>query len=209
MKGQGLPTSNVIPVDIKQPNILTFGDTIILTWETAKRWEGAYIECLEPCISKIIPLGIANGLLLRGAISVGKYIETTDSTATVLGPAIRDAAFWYEEVQWIGIIATPKCGLVIEHESSLDRSWSKSVSLGIDSAWVKYNVELKENNTKKLYAVNWSIAFDEIKNTLPYLTVGSLANALSKMDIPKGTEDKYYNTINFYNSQKILLIVYG
>jgi len=86
------------------PQLATFGDTLIFSWEITPQELSAYIPDVGFFLSYVILWGLENKIAFRGAVSVGDYIQ---SEATVLGPAISDAAAWHDCPEMIGIIATP------------------------------------------------------------------------------------------------------
>ena len=62
---------------------------------------------------------LVEGILFRSSVSLGTFY-VDDDTNTVMGPAVTDAAAWYDSADWVGINATPHATLaiqaLIEHE---------------------------------------------------------------------------------------------
>jgi hypothetical protein len=174
---------------IVYPEIATFGDTIIFTWNVTSEYKYKTVHLMAIWLNRIMTLGLACNLLFRGALSFGEYIFDSNSN-TVLGPAIADAASWYEEADWLGIIATPSCGFLIDTSSG----FNKSRNIDIFKWLVKYPVPLKSGKTLLLFALNWpyDLFIDEKE-----VTANSLLSHIFETNIPKGTESKYFNSMNF------------
>lgn len=187
-----------IAFDIKEePEILTFGDTIIFTWnlegiKNPERFLPAAAEWIRPSILS----GITNGLLLRGALSIGHYIRTEN---IVLGPAISDAASWYEEADWIGIIATPYCG---NHINALEEQFKHNTSGRsiLRNSFCQYQVPLKNGKQKDLWVVSWpSQLLLKPNDSIPSFSPFALFyNLIKEYPIPKGIESKFKHTEDFF-----------
>ncbi len=55
---------------------------------------------------------IVHTAFFRGAMAVGAFYVADERTA--LGPAISDAAAWFESADWIGVHATPRATMFIQ-----------------------------------------------------------------------------------------------
>ncbi len=115
------------------------------------------------------------GVLLRGAVSVGEYVRSDNS---ILGPAVKEVADWYEKSEWMGVVATPSCENVInklekclENPNYVYELFGKPRKPGeilnvenLEPAlwpfFVKYKVELK-SCYKTLFALSWPLKFIE------------------------------------------------
>ncbi len=175
-------------ISIPKPNVITFGDTILVIWPTRDDTKFAQLSAIGPMLQGLIWFGLRVGLLLRGSISIGEYIYQHESV-TVVGPAISDVAGWYEEAKWIGLIATPRCGIWI---SMLDDS---------EHGFVRYDVPLK-SSSMELWSLAWPKYFyfdrydvdDGHKNPKSILL-----STLKDKYIPKGVEIIYNNTIKYFD----------
>jgi hypothetical protein len=134
--------------------IFTFGDTILLCWQTPEARGGklaSQLLYMGELIRDILATSLSRGVLLRGAISIGEYIS---DSKTVIGPAVADAAAWYEEADWAGLIATPATGLTIQHLSE-----EANINLGKEDSYsimfIKYDVPLKNKEKINLYVSPW------------------------------------------------------
>lgn len=186
----------------RNPTLRTFGDTILITWK------GTYesiLTHLAGWLIEAIVVGIRGGLLLRGAISYGEFVADRTS---VLGPAVADAASWYEQAQWVGVVATPSVGMRIEARLS---GPEVGVSLGSPNllhqmhCFNRYQVPCKKGAVR-LWALNWPLGFlrrapAKAYGGLPLLDATRLlvTTALRDYAIPFGVEDKYANTIDYYD----------
>src|SRR5207248_1860764 len=117
-----------------------------------------------------------------------------DATNTVMGPAVSDAAAWYDKADWIGIKATPHASIFVQ--SVLERFPRKSEQFLVD-----YHVPIKGAQPIRVKTINWPKAF-YVSGLRP--SGGGSARAmllefLAKHFVPKGTEAKYFNTIAFFD----------
>ena len=65
-----------------------------------------------------------------------------------MGPAVSDAATWYERADWIGIHATPYTTMFLK--SLLQRE-----NQNLDYVLVDYDVPLKDRGRMLLKTINW------------------------------------------------------
>ena len=127
-------------------------DAIVLTWEHQKRSEISLTHLPLIWLSGAIVRGLLDGLLLRGAIAIGEYIQ---DKATVLGPAVSDVAEWYEGAERIGVIATPKAGEKLG--DYMNQIGNGSDSTSHHPAWfVDYKEPLKNRRVERSEEVLWT-----------------------------------------------------
>lgn len=187
----------------EDPEFIEFADNIVMHWNLPYISFDSILIIIGKMLETIIPHGIKNQVLWRGAFSVGEYYIGIKSKTTLLGPAIVDVASWHEAADWIGIIATPKCGIKLE---------SRYVNEGKGlSPYLKYKVPLKEKTNGIMWVVKWVNEYcgiteiDFIEKDKQYINSiyvnkrTELCNDLSKMTIPKGTELKYENTLKYWD----------
>lgn len=201
------------------PRLRTFQDTLVLTHDSEYILD--YPSIFYFTTEILYPIFIAflkKGYLIRGAVSVGKFIDDIE-TNTVVGTALLDAYNWYEKAQWAGIIATPDTsGLIekfIKNGDTLDFAEHTM-------SFVKYPVRLKENE-ENLYVLSWpyKIAVElmgekkltkKISGTNSFVTCQNISrnfkkkarktvlDLIEKIDRPRNREDielKYRNTKEF------------
>jgi len=181
--------------DATQPSVATFGDTLVVSWPTGEEGVMKMLPGIAEWLRPAIRWGLAHGILLRGCVSYGEYIA---DGATILGPAIADAARWYEVADWFGVILTPKCQmrLISLIESAKLDPVKKNITF--EQWFVQYAVPLKDAK-KDFWVISWPYdiwATDDGKVITP---LGVLSTCLWDLPIPKGTESKYENTIDFFN----------
>ena len=166
-----------------KPATRTFGDTFLITWAIPNESNIIpYLAAISSAVSSVVIKGIDQGILFRGAISIGKYLE---SDTTVIGPAITDAASWHEQANWFGCITTPNC---------TQRVNAEALELNQILSLKQYNVPLKSQERIELWCVDWPsiITF--------YWDIDPLKwyyQCVSKLTIPFGTEKKYINAEEF------------
>ena len=172
-----------------EPDIFTFGDTIILNWGLLPDFPvGAMLIFMHMWLQPIIRISLEKQVLLRGAISIGEYIK--DEKA-IIGPAIGDAASWYEKAQWVGVIATPRCGLYInEMKEKFDATRN-------DSLFISYSVPFKNSTSREMWVLSWPLKYSKDENNHEY-DLSLFFEHLTKFQVPYGKEEKIYNTIAFF-----------
>ncbi len=123
-------------LDASRITTFTFNDTVLIVYRTTNSPALRDVEHFCLLLRKFQVDSLAQGILFRGAISIGHFYVDDDSN-TVMGPAVTDAAAWYDAADWVGIHATPHATLVIE--SIVPRGTDK-----LDHLLVEYSVPLKE-----------------------------------------------------------------
>jgi hypothetical protein len=173
-------------IEIEPPQLTTFGDTCIFTWEMKPGELSDFLPDVGVFLSYVIILGLRNKLAFRGALSVGNYIQ---SGATILGPAISDAAAWYDTAEMIGVIATPQCGQLLSTTNETKRFTTME--------FLKYSVPIKCNISKELWVTGWPDLLDAISHKDEPNFYKTYFSLIQHFPIPKGTEEKYFNTEKF------------
>lgn len=158
----------------------TFGDTILVAIEHPL--DDSLIADLGRLIAYgaywCVPFGLHRRLRWRGAFSLGQFVVDAGSN-TVLGPAVADAASWYDKADWIGMTATPQCG----HYLGIAAAQMRDAPYA-----VQYEVPLAAGGTRKLWALPWPDSLKKRETVLYWFT---------QFAVPKGTEMKYQNTLDF------------
>jgi len=184
-----------------QTELITFGDTIILCLELPEATaEESLLPALGEWLRIVMLSGFSKALRLRGAIAIGEYIH---EGATVLGPAIGDAASWYERVNWMGIVATPSCGhklTFLKERIGREKSKPKAV---LHSWFVEYLVPLSDRSQRTMWSVSWPaqyLSIDAPRTQKMVIVSGAelFRYHMSTFAVPLGTEDKYSNTVSFF-----------
>src|SRR5216684_2634281 len=172
----------------------TFNDTVVIIYRTERQSTLADVKSFFTLLRKFVVDSLANRILFRGSIAIGLFYVDDDSN-TILGPAVTDAASWYDRADWIGVHATPHASMYIE--SLVDGNAKISNILCVD-----YSVPLTDGTAVAVKAVNWPKAF-----YVPSLTpcIGAehprakCLQLLAKHGMPRGTERKYQNSMAFFD----------
>ncbi len=189
-KLQSSPGSKIDPARLK---VFTFNDTVVIVCLARPEAPidmgdlNAFLFRLRAFIYR----SFENGILFRGALSAGRFYRVEDDTNTVMGPAVSDAAAWYDKTEWIGISATPYASIYF---SSLDGAREPRAS-------VEYDVPVRGAPPVRVWAVNWPSLFCEFRGSRPpgRNPRGKLLHYLAEHQVPRGTESKYTNTLAFFD----------
>ena len=173
----------------------TFNDTIIIVLRGGQiplSFDAA--TSFAAVLRKFIADSMATGLLFRGAAALGSF-RVDETTNTVMGDAVTDAAQWYEKTEWVGVHFTPRSSLELAsmyEKAASTRRW----------AMFRYNVPLRGGGTLDTYAINWPKILlvpklSPWEGSLP--PKAQLLKSLSQNRVPLGTEQKYLNTLAFFD----------
>lgn len=172
-----------------------FGDSILMTYQVQD--EELLIDYLRKLVATLncfVPIAIERGILFRGAISIGCYLEKQN---VALGPAVTDAANWYEKADFIGIIATPSASHHIK--AAFTKKFDPdALDCPPGRFLVTYDVPLSDGETLGTYALNWPDAASVIYGAMseqPLLPW--FYDRIKNFSVPPGTETKYANTEAF------------
>lgn len=174
---------------LKDLKVRFFGDLALLSLEIkAPEHETACLNAIAVVLSFAVIDGMESGILFRGAVAVGDYLESADA---VLGPAVIDVANWYEKLDQVGVISTPKTALTIERIiASLPNDEKTDL---VECVWYRHDFPLKEGCVDG-YQLNW-VEFGFVEHEGHWKT--KYLKLLERFDQPLGTERKYSNTIKF------------
>jgi hypothetical protein len=172
-----------------------FADSLLMTYEVIReRQINNYLDRISFILNILIVQALEEGILYRGAISIGHYIENEN---IVLGPAVTDAANWYDRWNMIGVTATP----ATSHYIKAARNTSlEDVKKGVDTDedMVLYDVPVTGAEPQQTYTLNWPKMIQDvhadIQRTDPLLWYYQRIKGLS---VPLGSEPKYANTERF------------
>jgi hypothetical protein len=184
-----------VKIDPSQLVTFTFNDTIIIVLRcgteppTLNQATG-----FTATLRKFLVDSMTHGLLFRGAASFGSFY-VDEATNTVMGNAVTDAAQWYERTEWMGIHFTPRTYLELTRMFELSgtrKEW----------AFCQYDVPLRGGDRLQTFAVNWPKIF-LVPSLRPWSDAdparAKLLSLLSRHQVPLGTEQKYFNTISFFD----------
>jgi hypothetical protein len=191
------------PKETDRKNDLTtilFGDTILMTLKiTDSNEEYAVFEHLCFVLGEFINDSLKEGLLFRGSISIGDYVQ---NESIIMGPAVTDAATWYEQLDSIGAIFTPHATTVLKGmflkaiqvtPSSEFTNWTNAI---LEFPPLKSGLELE------LFCLNWPLAAYTVFSLKSEIGINEIKiwmyDIFRKFPVPLGTEKKYKNTEQFF-----------
>jgi len=93
------------PIGARRVTTFTFNDTVLIVYRTEKPATLRDVQGFGELLRRFVVKSLQQGILFRGAIAIGQFY-VNESTNTVMGEAVSDAAAWYDRADWIGIIAT-------------------------------------------------------------------------------------------------------
>jgi len=169
--------------------VKSFSDTIIITAKE-NSIEKVLTE-LGSSMSLILMTGLSYGLFLRGCISIGDFIESENM---IIGPAVDEAAKYYELFNWIGVSATPSAYSVLHR-------LSEQGIQQIDQFFIKYDIPTKNGIVKNQIAI---ILHPRIKFSDAYLqtdfedtTMKEFVQKQLEHPVDASAGEKWKNTFDF------------
>jgi hypothetical protein len=178
--------------DVSPPNITVFGDTLVLDWNTQTVDKSVKLfPIVALYLQHIVVKGMLNGILFRGAISIGEYLS--DGKSTILGPAMSDAYSWSEETDWFGVIFTPHFRMVLGYMLE-----NTALTVKTENWCVLYSEVPFHNAKKEFFVISWPALVLAVPTGDSITSYAGLCKILSNKPIPKGTESKYENTLVFF-----------
>lgn len=181
-------------------DFISFSDTLIITLVKSEEDEEKdpyffhlFIESFSQLILGVFQIYFSNYLFVRGAISFGNIHKAGNH---FVGPAIDDAAEYFELQEMVGICLTLKATIAMEYAIS----WQKRFFLqDIGKYLIKYKTPLKNNIDIDLYQINWVKHFyDQAKIGNQVTAEAIVSSFLSERNIPLRSANKIINTTNFF-----------
>ncbi|MCU0427873.1 MAG: hypothetical protein MUF71_19860 [Candidatus Kapabacteria bacterium] len=202
----------------------TFGDTIIFTWswqrqrEEDERNQQLKVMQITPIVGQYLSsffcTALTKQILYRGSVSFGEFLISEDNNA-LIGPAIADAAHWYEKADWAGIIATPKMGFTLKSLQlymATEEGKIPNSNFVLEKHFIESSVPLKDKSGKtvtepEIWALAW---FDEYHNNVKihrqkqgqseykHHSKVWFTKDFGLCPITSGSESKYVNTAKFF-----------
>lgn len=187
-----------IPVEL---DFLSFSDTLIVTLVNTKADElidpyffHEVISDFSQLILGIFQSYFSHNFFLRGAISFGQ-IEKRG--AHFVGPAVDDAAEYFESIDMIGICLTPKASIAMDFAIDWNKKFNGKQA---GSFLIKYKTPLKSKQEIDLYLIDWVKHFVDYAKSNPGISPLNTVNSFfSVRNIPIVAISKFTNTINFFN----------
>ncbi len=196
---------------ILSKNVLTlfFSDTVLFVYPVHDKKIARICDFIS-YICFFFSEALSKDILYRGAISVGEFYMSKGpqiDDAVIVGPAINDAATYYEQSNWVGISLTPSAFYLFHNYVVLHPN---------EDFILEYDVPLKNvaNTTSSLktYAINWPKEYitGQLKedekgyiDLVPFeesvkICTEQLYNLFGKKPIPLEAMTKYKNTLEFF-----------
>jgi hypothetical protein len=145
-------------------------------------------------VGAIIAVGLSRGILFRGAFAIGDYIESENA---VLGPAVIDAAQWFEMPDMFSVIATPNAMFAIERVLALETSDDEWPVGARESMGVAYDVPLKSGKVVRTNAVDWTFSAKVRSKNAWHSIETWFFTALKDNLVSPDVEAKYRNSLEF------------
>jgi hypothetical protein len=186
---------------IDPPLFRLFGDSVLFVWAPDRPKPPANLLVAGLWFQALLLMALRNGVPLRGAVGYG---DIAISGQTALGPGLVDAAEWYEAVDWIGAIATPRCGLLWE-ALALRQDPAAVVDL-----FVRWPVPLRDGTQASMWALSWPVTLARVMSLLAEKEGRvvhprrMLLHWMAQNPIPRGTESKYEHALAFYDGFQAL-----
>ena len=170
-----------------------FSDTLVLTATGGEKEE--MVDEIGNALGSLIPFGMGFGIYFRGCLSYGKFYE---SNRMIIGPAIDEAAMYFEKSNWIGVFGTPSIYSIIKkNPSKFIGNYLEYTIPSKGKSIESYAVVLLITLTDKESGSDLRKYFNH-KDTL----IDFIHDKLENMDDPTGAE-KWKNTLDFlYYVQK-------
>jgi hypothetical protein len=193
--GVTMDIKDVDPKIFDNLSIRFFGDTILITYQIKNRaHECKYYDQIVLILNHLICAAFGKGLLFRGSLALGEYV---DKGNVVLGPAVFDAATWYDKLDMIGVVATPQTSSAIK---SMLRNEHKNIEWTNVTVWMHAVLETHSSKTSKpieLFTFNWPVSSGFIKDEKETSEQWFYRN-LRQFPVPPDTESKFQNTERFF-----------
>jgi hypothetical protein len=181
-------------LDAARVSTYTFNDTVVVAYELIQPLVVGDIAAFGTLLRHLMVKSIANGILFRGAMSIGSFYSD-EPTNTIMGKAVSDAAAWYDKAEWVGIAATPQATLLI-------RAREQQTEEDVGRVMIDYPVPMKDSTKPSLRAINWPKGF-YVKGLRPVKENehprAKCLELLAAAGIPRGTEGKYFNSVDFFD----------
>ncbi|MFA5148850.1 MAG: hypothetical protein WC491_06980 [Candidatus Omnitrophota bacterium] len=176
-----------------------FGDSILMTYyvKDVRKFDKYFIR-IAFIIRCLIADAIDKGILFRGAISIGQYMESKD---VALGPAIVDAADWYDKMNQAGVMLTPSASTYLKAELVKIHGENYNENRPVD--WlILEDIPLNNGNSIRAYVLNWPQSAININcaidNKPPLMW---FYNRMRKIPVSFGSEEKHKNTEEFFKKE--------
>ncbi|NOT28273.1 MAG: hypothetical protein HOP16_19505 [Acidobacteria bacterium] len=186
--------ADVFKMNPEDFSVFIFNDSIIMVYVRRQPLTGDDLNGFCGLLRSFEVQFLLKRILFRGAFSFGEVYRVEPGTNTVMGPAISDAAAWYERADWLGIHATPRTSIFIRQ---VDPD-------GLRHVLIDYAVPLKGKDKAKeemnLKAINWPKGLMVAQNKDSKLAKAAIHAILGGIrSLPAGSESKYFHALEFFD----------
>lgn len=170
--------------------IRLLGDTVAFIWHSASGPASERLTVAGLWMQVLFLRALGRRLPMRGAFGYGGLVL---NEIAAIGPAMTDAAEWYERAEWLGVIASPRCAGLLE-----ERGVQTSPAL-VNQFFVRWRVPLKNGRSREMWALAWPRSLLESpRRPRPDYREWLLA-AFEECGMSRETRGKYANTIAFFD----------
>jgi hypothetical protein len=173
-----------------------FGDSILITSPLRDReiaTLGHGLKYIGSALAFLMTEAIHRKILFRGAVSIGDYISNPD---LVLGPAVADVANWYEQLNMVGVMATPKASFHFKR-LSVATKLDVNMKTRVFDRWEAYAAPTKLGEMET-YMLDWPYIYS-LNCTSVQEAELRFYEGFNEFEQPLGTEQKYANTEKFFS----------
>lgn len=173
-----------------------FSDTVIITVSDSKPNDILLTAGIE--ISSFVLFALSRRIFFRGCLSFGRIFV---GDQIVIGPAIDEAAQFYELADWIGVSLTPSAIEIIKKPS-----FQKLIKVKENKDYfVKYDIPWKTKVQRNGYALNIKRDYEllhfvtmlRLRKILPKQPETLLKREIEKISNPRVLR-KWKNTLKFF-----------
>jgi hypothetical protein len=173
-------------------SVHAFSDTVIIAfWAKPQKDPVPLLLGLANAIVYPFVWAFEKGIFLRGVISVGDFWQAEN---LLIGPAVDEAAEWYEQPDWIGVSAAPSARFGIER---MIEQRVIGVSERIGNHFVHYAVPIKTLGPTNTWALAWPRYVFPKDQTLSARAL--LLAYFAQQSIGPGANSKYENALRFFD----------
>lgn len=157
-------------------------DTLIMTCETRGSPGPALAFALPAVLGALYEASIRDcGWLFRGAVSAGIYYE---GRRALIGPAIDEAASWYQATNWAGVMLTQSAEKAL---MCFQRDWDTLAGRG----WVRTEIPLKNGHDLSGFALAWPARVSTQS--------AQVSQSFGSGNISREVTEKRRNTMRFFD----------
>lgn len=139
----------------KPPRLTThvwaFSDTVAVLLDTHGLATPELTQRLSNALAELFVAALDKELLLRGAVAFGRFYRGKGGRI-LIGPAVDEAAEWYDKADWAGIHLTPSAG-----RSVVPGGLPGQPTISTAGQFVHYPVPLKSGGVVPAWALAWPL----------------------------------------------------